>query len=235
MGLADRPGEWKNNPTKYYLDEEAAELRRLTQARLDAGAEFTEAAGAPPTVGSFGKSFLEKRRELGVRSVDDDESRLKTHVYPAIGSMRLEEVQPRHVADVIAKVRAKELAPRTVRNVYSVLRALFRDAQIAGLCSHQPCILTHFQLGRVRDGKKGWRRVQPRGARAAHQRRARAAGPPHPLRPRRDRLAAWATARLRASAGEKMSPESTPPAAWACSPVMSRPTPKQGPNAGCPC
>ena len=71
---------------------EGAELRRLTQARLDAGAEFTEATGAPPTVGSFGKSFLEKRRELGVRSVDDDESRLKTHVYPAIGSMRLDGI-----------------------------------------------------------------------------------------------------------------------------------------------
>jgi integrase len=37
------------------------------------------------------------------------------------------------------------------------MRALFRDAQIAGLCGSQPCILTHFQLGKVRDGKKGWR------------------------------------------------------------------------------
>ncbi|HEY4885612.1 MAG TPA: site-specific integrase [Myxococcales bacterium] len=159
MRLRVRPGEWKNLPTKYRVGEEAqaAELRRLTQERLDAGHEFTEATGAPPTVESFGRTFLKQRRELGVRSVDDDESRLKTHVYPVLGPMRLEEVQPRHVADVIAKVRAQKLAPRTVRNVYSVVRALFRDAQIAGLCSQQPCILTHFQLGKVRDGKKGWR------------------------------------------------------------------------------
>jgi len=159
MGLRVAPGKWKYQSTKYRVGQEAqaAELRRLTQARLDAGAEYAEATGQPPTVQGFGKTFLQKRRELGVRSVDDDESRLKTHVYPAIGAMRLEEVQPRHVAELIAKVRKAGLAPRTVRNVYSVLRALFRDAQIAGLCSQQPCILTHFQLGKVRDGKKGWR------------------------------------------------------------------------------
>jgi hypothetical protein len=92
-----------------------------------------------------------------VRSVDDDESRLRTHVYPAIGAMRMEDVRPRHIADLVGTVRAAHLAPRTVRNVYSVVRALFRDAQIAGLCSQQPCILTHIQLGKVRDGKKGWR------------------------------------------------------------------------------
>jgi integrase len=132
-------------------------VRRLTQDRLDAGADFAAVTGAPPTVQSFGATFLEKRREMKVRSVDDDESRLRTHVYPSLGHIRLEEVRPRHVAEMIAAVRARELAPRTVRNIYSVTRALFRDAQIAGLCNHQPCILTHYQLGKVRDGKKGWR------------------------------------------------------------------------------
>src|SRR4051812_24807675 len=87
MTLRVRPGEWKNLPTKYHIGEEvrAAELRRLTQERLDAGHEFTEATGAPATVESFGRTFLRQRRELSVRSVDDDESRLKTHVYPTIG------------------------------------------------------------------------------------------------------------------------------------------------------
>jgi integrase len=41
--------------------------------------------------------------------------------------------------------------------VYSVLRALFREAHIAGLVDGNPCILTHHQLGKVRDAKKGWR------------------------------------------------------------------------------
>jgi hypothetical protein len=113
MGLRIRPGEWKYLPTNYRVGQEvqAAELRRLTQQRLDAGAEFTDATGGPPTVQSFGRSFLGNRRKLGVRSVDDDESRLRTHVYPALGAMRLDEVQPRHVAGLIAKVR-QDASPR---------------------------------------------------------------------------------------------------------------------------
>jgi integrase len=142
-------------PVRVGEEQSAGTLRRLTQERIEAGEDFKTAAGGIPTVQSFARTFLEKRRLVGVRSARNDESRLRTHVFPAIGMMRLDEMAPRHIADLIAQVRALRRAPRTVRNVYSVLRALFREAQIAGLIS--PCILTHFQLGRVRDGKKGWR------------------------------------------------------------------------------
>jgi integrase len=159
MTLRLRPGEWKNLPTRYRVGEEqsAATLRRLTQERLDAGQDLETASGGIPTVQAFGKVFLEKRRMVGVRSVDDDESRLRTHIFPTIGAMKLDEVEARHVAELIEQVRASRRAPRTVRNIYSVVRALFRDAQIAGYVHANPCILTHYQLGRVRDGKKGWR------------------------------------------------------------------------------
>jgi len=159
MTLRARSGVWKNQITPYHVGEEAkaAQLRRLVQAKLDAGQDFTTATGGPPTVSSYAKTFLEKRKVVGVRSLRNDESRLRTHVFPSIGEMRLDDVQARHIAAVIEAVRAKHLAPRTVRNIYAVLRALFREAQIAGLVSATPCILTHYQLGKVRDAKKGWR------------------------------------------------------------------------------
>ena len=159
MTLRVRPGEWKNLPTRYRVGDEqsAATLRRLTQERLDAGQDIDTASGGIPTVQAFGRVFLEKRRLVGVRSVGNDESRLRTHVFPSIGAMKLDEVEARHVAELIERVRASRRAPRTVRNIYSVVRALFRDAQIAGHVQANPCILTHYQLGRVRDGKKGWR------------------------------------------------------------------------------
>src|SRR5216683_158124 len=159
MTLRVRPGEWKNLPTRYRVGEEqsAATLRRLTQERLDAGQDIDTASGGIPTVQAFGRVFLEKRRLVGVRSVGNDESRLRTHVFPSIGAMKLDEVEARHVAELIERVRASRRAPRTVRNIYSVVRALFRDAQIAGYVQANPCILTHYQLGKVRDAKKGWR------------------------------------------------------------------------------
>src|SRR5712664_4211051 len=153
MTLRVKPGKrgWQNLPTHYPVGEEqsAATLRRLTQERLDAGQDLQTAAGGIPTVRAFGKTFLEKRRLVGVRSVDDDESRLRTHVYPVLGAMLLDQVEARHIAALIEQVRALRRAPRTTRNIYSVVRALFRDAQIAGLVAENPCILTHYQLGKV--------------------------------------------------------------------------------------
>src|SRR5258708_5650275 len=124
MTLRVTPGDWKNLPTPYSVGQEqsAATFRRLTQERLDAGQDLETPRGGIPTVKGFGKVFLEKRRKVGVRSVDDDESRLRTHVFPSIGAMKVDEVEARHVAELIDRVRASKLAPRTVRNIYSVTR-----------------------------------------------------------------------------------------------------------------
>jgi integrase len=72
--------------------------------------------------------------------------------------MPLDEVRPRHLVSVVDRLKVAGRAPRTVRNVYSVVKAMFRDARIADvLTAPDPCILTHRQLGRVRDAKPGWR------------------------------------------------------------------------------
>lgn len=159
MTLRVGPNNWKNLPTGRFVGEEAEakELRRQAQERLDAGSAFFEATGQKPTVKAYGAVFLEKRKLAGVRSVRNDTGRLGMHVYPEIGEMLVDDVRPKDVNDMIAKVRAKKLAPRTVRNIYAITCALFRTAQIAGLANQQPCILTHYELGKVRDGKKGWR------------------------------------------------------------------------------
>jgi len=59
----------------------------------------------------------------------------------------------------VERLRRAGKAPRTIRNVYSVVKALFRDARIADvLTAPDPCILTHRQLGKVRDAP-GFRRA----------------------------------------------------------------------------
>jgi len=156
MVLHVGPNKWKLQSTPFRIGEEdqAKRLQKKTQEQIDAGLEMGAAPGAPPTVQSFGKKFIEDRN---TRTVRDDESRLRTWVYPAIGDMLIADVRARHVKSMIDKARLHDLAPRSVINIYSVVRALFREAVIAGLIDASPCILTHHHIGKKRDKVKGWR------------------------------------------------------------------------------
>lgn len=150
-------GKWVQSPTPFRVGQEelAAALLRRTRELLQAGQEAGLAVGG--NVASYALGTWLTARRTHVQSWPDDLSRLNTHVLPAIGGLPLHEVRPRHIASMIAQVREADVAPRTVRNVYAVARALFRDAMIAGLTDVQPCILTHHQLGKIRDAKPEWR------------------------------------------------------------------------------
>src|SRR4051812_12098427 len=72
--------------------------------------------------------------------------------------MSLAAVRPLHIASVIRTVRMAQRAPRTVRNVNAILKALFREASVAGHVEQTPCILGRAQLGKIRDARPEWRR-----------------------------------------------------------------------------
>jgi integrase len=136
-GEADTPAGWRA----------AERLRAEVVAKLQSR-EAATGSTAPVTVDAWAKTWLAERDN---RDRENDEARLRLHVLPALGSMLLEEVQPRHLAALAKEWQAK--APRTRRNIYSVTKALFRDARIAGVLNGpDPCILTHRQLGRIKDG-----------------------------------------------------------------------------------
>lgn len=163
LQVKDGAGRWRQRALKLddtpanreKAEQSLAELRTLLRAREDAGA-----GAGPVTVRAWGATWI-RDREGKVRDVANDRRRLALHVYPVIGSMPLDEVRPRHLVQVVDRVRADH-APRTVRNVYSVVKALFRDARIADvLTTPDPCILTHRQLGRVKDSPR-FRRAEAR-------------------------------------------------------------------------
>jgi integrase len=148
--LAD--GTWTKKATPFLPGQEAEAEAYLARAQAE--------ALTPPslTVRAYGERWLAGRRALGIQDVENDESRLRNHVYPFLGDLPLEcGVQPQHVLDVVNALKQADAAPRTIRNVYSVVKALFRDARIAGLSTSDPCILTHRQLGKLRDKDLGWR------------------------------------------------------------------------------
>jgi integrase len=158
LRLKDETGAWVERSSGLLATPDGwrAARRKLADLveRSRAREEATGSTG-PVTVRAWAKRWLKDRRVAGVRDADNDESRLELHVLPELGERLLEDVQPRHL-DGLAKAWAAALkAPRTRRNIYSVVKALFRDAKIAGLYdTPDPCILTHRQLGKVRDGPR---------------------------------------------------------------------------------
>lgn len=64
------------------------------------------------------------------------ESRLRLHVLPVIGHLRLDQVTRGDVQDLLARA---DLAPATVHVLYAYVRALFTSAVDDRLIAHSPC------------------------------------------------------------------------------------------------
>jgi hypothetical protein len=157
--------KWQIQPSGFSIEQDpdgskAARHRAMVQEQLDASGDFEKKTGKTDTVKAYGEALIPRRKKLGVRSWEDDESRLKHHVYDAVvsptppatlGEMFVRDVRARHINTMIQAVRAKGRAPKTVWNVYGIVQALFRAAEIDGLVDKSPCVLTEHELGKLTD------------------------------------------------------------------------------------
>lgn len=148
-------GKWKGISTPFGPDEKPHALAMLAamRRRLQAEEEIQPEGGAV-TVKGWGDTWLKRRPEA---SRWYDESRLRLHVYPAIGEKRLADLRPKDLIRLVSDLRAKR-APRTVRNVYGVISALLRDAAYEDLIPAAPEGLWKSQhLPRPEDARPEWR------------------------------------------------------------------------------
>lgn len=155
-------GRWKPKATPFLVEKPSHRTKALQLlAQMEEGIRESALPDVPSriTVEKCGKRWLAQRRRLQIDDWTNDESKLRCHIYPQIGMLRLAEVRAIHVAALIRAIRLSKpkKAPRTVRNIYSSLRAFFRDAEIEGLVERSPCILTRYQLGEVVDANPDWR------------------------------------------------------------------------------
>jgi integrase len=157
-------GKWAGAPTLYTPGQEDLARRHLTQlerrvaAHVETGAELGTKPGDPLTVALFTKKWIKARAPLGLATASDDETRLRKHVLPAIGEMKLEDVRPRHIRDLIMKLRAAgTLAPRTIHHVFHTTKALFHYALADELIDATPCVLTRGILPKKVDKDPEWR------------------------------------------------------------------------------
>lgn len=113
---------------KWIRDTET-DLERGTYRDPDAGAISFE---------DFTVKFLATRGTLRVKSQREEASIIKTHLIPAFGPMRLDEIDPIAVRTLVSDL-AKKRAPKTVRNVHGVLHSVMNLALAGGLILANPC------------------------------------------------------------------------------------------------
>jgi hypothetical protein len=154
-------GKWGGAPTPYLPGDEKKARQFL--AVLEADTRVVASAAPPkrlgtPTVKQYAEGWIKDRRALGLRTADDDDTRLKLHVLPTIGEMAIDEVRPRHIRDLVLAMRKDgALAPRSIRNVYGVLATMFRTAVADELIVATPCVLSRGILPKKVDKDPAWR------------------------------------------------------------------------------
>jgi hypothetical protein len=146
-------GKWAGAPTPYAPGQEDLARRYLSQrerriaAIVETGAELGTKPGEPVTVAQYAKKWIKSREPLRLATASDDETRLRKHVLPKLGEMKLEEVRPRHIRDLVLELRAAgTLAPRTIHHVFHTTKALFHNALADELIDATPCVLTRGTL-----------------------------------------------------------------------------------------
>ncbi len=149
-------GRWVSKPTGYAVgqEREARAYAKRRQGIVDDKAEA--AADDALTVRAYAADWIKDRRGR-VQTVGDEDTRLKLHVLPHVGDLKLEDVRPRHVRDMVAALRKGDLAPRTVRHCYSTLRTMLQTAIREELIQSNPCVLGRDELPKKQDKDPAWR------------------------------------------------------------------------------
>ena len=162
LRVKDASGRWVARSTGLPVGAEAQarELLRAAEAALSSAAELGLEEG---TVAAWAAEWIRQRRRRGLAMVRDDERNLRLYLLPALGSMKLDDVRPRHVRRLVGELSARPsamggtLAPRTVRSIYGTLRGLMADAVREELTLATPCVLGRADLPKLRDKDPEWR------------------------------------------------------------------------------
>ena len=107
----DTTGKWRYKSTGLEASQrkKAKDVLDRIEARIAAGKEVGEDNAGAVTVARYAARWIDERKVSGVRSVRDDETRLK-HALNHIGDLEIESVRSRHVRNVIRALKRGPLA-----------------------------------------------------------------------------------------------------------------------------
>lgn len=118
----------------------AYELERGTWRDPDAGAMLF---GAWVDEWLAGRGMHKRSSTVAERAI------VETHLRPAFGKLRLDELRPMAVRQLVSRL-AESKAPKTVRNVHAVLHGIMQAAVRDGLLERNPCEGTPLPRNRRR-------------------------------------------------------------------------------------
>ena len=159
LKFKNEKGFWvcRSSGLKVGQEKKAKDLLRRIENLVEVGG--TSPGGGPLTVAKWSEMWLATRRRKGIVVADDYESRLKLHILPRIGHLRLDEVRVGHVAELVQSLRDKKLAPRTIRHIYFQCHGMFQKAVRRELLAVNPCVLDEDDLPAKVDHDPEWRQT----------------------------------------------------------------------------
>ncbi len=121
-------------------DLRAAVALRNRRIREIAEGSFEPDAKGRPTVASYARKWIDRRKVEGeIRTVDREDQILRDHVLPVLGEKRLEDLRKADVRDWISGLRgAGKLAAKSIRNIHGVLATMLQDAVDEELITTNP-------------------------------------------------------------------------------------------------
>ncbi|HEY9078078.1 MAG TPA: site-specific integrase [Anaerolineaceae bacterium] len=97
------------------------------------------ATGARMIFGTYLKTWLENARgTIRPKTWQQYEGIVRNHLAPALGSIRLSELQPNHIQNLYGQMLKHGHSPRTMQLIHSVLRRALVIAQRQGLIGRNP-------------------------------------------------------------------------------------------------
>jgi integrase len=131
---------------------QALELSAKREREVRDGTYSKEHRTAAVTVAAYALTWGQKRTN---KTANDDRARLRDHVIPHIGHMRLADVEPPTMRDLVAKlVKLDTIEPATIHNVYGTVSTMFRTAVFEKLIPATPCVLLKGMLPAVPNKQK---------------------------------------------------------------------------------
>jgi integrase len=121
-------------------DKRAAErLHRQRLREVAKGVYVPSARSANISVRRYAELWFKGRTNITLK---DDAQRMRDHILPRVGSLRLSEVEQQHVTALVRDLQGSTLSLSTAKNSYRVFRTMMRDATIDKLIfGGDPCVL----------------------------------------------------------------------------------------------
>lgn len=120
----------------YYAKTKKEAWAKFRKAQQDAALGLRSTSGRAATLGTYLADWIDGRASLRPATERRYRQIVEGHLAPALGHLRLNELQPEHVDRLLRAKRQSGLAPETVNHIRTVLGTALAHAERRRLVAH---------------------------------------------------------------------------------------------------